>query len=118
MRRDYPKLHRDVAFGGASGRILWQPRIGCWYDDKRLAGEELPAPFAGLDIHQVYEKLDCSARLYEFNSCFRRIEYPRVRVASKSLNETDTEEIIHTPVGTQTVVTRATPNSAYAITLK
>ena len=31
----------DVIRGKAGGRILWQPRIGCWYDDKKYAGEEL-----------------------------------------------------------------------------
>jgi hypothetical protein len=118
VRRDYPQLHADVVFSRSSGRIIWQPRIGCWYDDKIFAGEELPAPYTGLSIHEIYERLDCSARLYEFNSCFRRFEHPRVHVTSRALNETDTEETIHTPAGEQTIVTRATPNSPYGITLK
>ncbi len=118
MRSDYPRLHTDVVFGRASGRILWQPRIGCWYGDKMFAGEELPAPYTGLSFHEVYEAPDCSARLYEFNSCFRRIEHPAVHVTSESLSETDTEHTIHTLVGTQTYVTRTSPNSPYGITLK
>jgi hypothetical protein len=118
MRSDYPQLHRDVVFGRASGRIIWQPRIGCWYDDKVFSGEGLPAPYTGLGIHGVYERLDCSARLYEFNSCFRRVEHPRVRVSSEELNGTDTVHTVHTPVGNQTIVTRSSPNSPHAITLK
>jgi hypothetical protein len=118
MRKSYPQLHADVALGTAAGRILWQPRIGCWYDDKMFTGEGLPAPYTGLTLHQVYEQLDCSARLYEFNSCFRRVEHPLVRVTTKSLNETDTEQIIHTPVGEQTIITRRSPTCRYPSTLK
>ena len=35
---------RVVVFGEAGGKIIWQPRIGCWYTDKQFAGEPLPAP--------------------------------------------------------------------------
>ncbi len=118
MHRDFRQLHSDVAFGRSSGRIIWQPRIGCWYDDKIFAGEGLPEPYTGLGIHEVYDRLDCSARLYEFNSCFRRVEHPKVHITARSLNETDTEKTIHTPVGEQTVVSRSSPNSTHDIIVK
>jgi hypothetical protein len=118
VRTDYPELHRKVAFGQANGKIIWQPRISCWYDDKIFAGEKVPAPYTGMSIHEIYRELDCSARLYEFNSCFRRIEHPKVKVTTKQLTETDYEHTIHTPVGNQVFVHRKSFNSQHIITVK
>ena len=36
MRKDYYKLHEDVCFKRAGGKIIWQPRIICWINDKML----------------------------------------------------------------------------------
>jgi hypothetical protein len=118
VERNWPQLHRQVVFGLSDGKIIWQPRIGCWFDDKMFSGEGLPAPYTGMDLYQVYRELDCSARLYEFNACFRRIEHPSVSVSTRQLNETDTETVIHTPVGKQVAIQQRTPNSPHLITLK
>ncbi len=112
------ELHHDVAFGKANGKIIWQPRIGCWYDDKMFSGEGLPAPYTGMTPPEVYRELDVSARLYDFNSCFRRHEHPKVHVTTKQLNETDYEHTIHTPVGNQIFVHRKSFNSQHIITVK
>ena len=69
MRGDLAKLHREVIFGQSGGRIIWQPRIGCRYTDKAFAGEELPAPYTGMELSDVYRHLGCSARLYQYNAC-------------------------------------------------
>jgi hypothetical protein len=111
-------LHRAVVFGEADGRIIWQPRILCWYDDRLFSGEGLPERYEGMDLYDVFRSLGCSARLYEFNACFRRIEHPSVTVASRALNATDTETTVTTPVGTQTAVHRRSRNSPHPITLK
>ena len=64
------QFHRDVVFGQAGGKIIWQPRIGCWYADKMFAGEDLPAPFTGMSLEDVYRTLGCSQRLYSwYNRC-------------------------------------------------
>ena len=118
MERNWPELHRQVVFGEANGKIIWQPRIGCWYKDKVFAGEEFPPPYTGLSLYDIYRELDCSARLYEYNACFRRIEHPAVHTTERRLNETDTEITIHTPVGKQRRVVRKSPNSWHTITLK
>ena len=91
MTRDLAKLNLDVVFGRSGGRVIWQPRIGCWLTDKQFAGEELPERYRGMDLPAIYRDLGCSARLYEFNGCFRRIEHPGVRWSRKELNDTDTE---------------------------
>jgi hypothetical protein len=116
--RNWPDLHRRVVFGLSNDKIIWQPRIGCWYDDKIFSGEGLPAPYTGMDLYEVYRSLHCSARLYEFNSCLRRIEHTSVRISTRKLSETDTETMIHTPVGKQVTIHRRSPNSPHPITMK
>jgi hypothetical protein len=116
---DLAALHHDVVFGSSGGKIIWQPRIGCWYSDKRFAGEALPEPYTGKSIPEIYRELGCSARLYGwYNRCFVYEEDPSVRVVSVSLNETDTETRIETPVGVQRAVDRTSPNSPRKIRLK
>jgi hypothetical protein len=118
MAQELSKLHHDVVFGRAGGRIIWQPRIGCWYYDKLFDGEALPAPYTGMSFFEVYRALGCSARLYEYNTCFKRIEHPGVTFTQRALNETDEQTTIHTPVGEQIFIGRKTPNSPHLITLK
>jgi hypothetical protein len=119
MPRNWSDLHRAVCFGESGGRIIWQPRIGCWYNDKRFAGEPLPEPFDGLSIPDIHRELDCSARLYHhYNPCFREVEHPGVRRHSETLNETDERITIETPVGRQVAVHRHSPNNAGTIHLK
>ena len=115
---NFSEFNHDVLFGKSNGKIIWQPRIGCWYHDKIFAGEELPAPYTGMHIHDIYRSLGCSARLYEFNDCFKRIESPSVKFIKKAINETDYEITISTPAGNQKQIFRNTVNSPFPITLK
>ena len=118
QNKNFPELHRQVAFGQSNGKIIWQPRIGCWYTDKIFESTGLPEPYTGMDIFEVYYALGVSARLYQFNSCFKRIEHPKVKIAHNKLNETDSVTTIHTPVGRQIAVYRQSVNSPHLITLK
>ena len=88
MTHNFPELHRQVVFGESGGQIIWQPRIGCWYTDKKFAGEAFPAPYTGMSLYEIYRELDCSARLYEYNGCFVRVEHPAVHVTERELNDT------------------------------
>ena len=107
----FAELHRDVVFGRSGGRIIFQPRIGAWYTDRVFAGTPLPSPYTGLSRFELYRALGCSARLYEFGDCFRRVEDPRVRRTETPLSNTDTLITTETPVGRQTEVLRRTPTS-------
>ena len=118
METDFAELHRRVVFGESGGRIIWQPRIGCWLSDKRFAGEPLPEPYEGMTRPQIYRALGCSARVYEYNACFRRVEHPSVRATRDQLSETDERITIQTPVGRQVAVHRRSPNNAGTIHLK
>ena len=116
MSPHWDDLNRRVVFGESDGRIIWQPRIGCWMVDKLFACGQLPAPYTGMDLPAIHRALNCSARLYQwFNPCFREIEPENVVRRERKLTETDTETTIETPVGRQVAVRRTTPNS-HAVT--
>jgi hypothetical protein len=116
---EFAKFNEDVLFGRSGGKILWQPRIGCWYYDKRFAGEPLPAPYTGRNLPEIYRLLGCSDHLYDwYNPCFERIEDERVRFERKNLNERERETIITTPAGAQRAVDRFSPNSTHLYHLK
>ena len=119
MTLDFATLHKDVVFGKSNGKIIWQPRIGCWYTDKKYAGEPLPEPYEGMSIPEIHRALGCSARLYwPYNLCYQRIEHPSVKRIEKQLNKTDTEITIETPVGKQLSIIRRTPNNIGVIHVK
>lgn len=98
------KFNEDILFGNEYGKILWQPRIGCWYNDKIFVGEELPGVFKGKTLPQIYAELGCSARLYEFNSCFKFREDETIKREWAWIS--DLEELItcKTPVGEITCI--------------
>ncbi|UCD73850.1 MAG: hypothetical protein JSV91_08620 [Phycisphaerales bacterium] len=110
-RPDFTKLHMDVAFGRAGGRIIWQPRILAWFADKEFAGEPLPAPYTGMTPAEVYRALGCSNRIYEFDRCFVSHEDERVRITQQDISETDYEIVWETPIGRQRAVYRRSPNT-------
>ena len=119
MNDNLADLHRQVVFGESKGKIIWQPRIGCWYSDKQFAGEPLPQPYEGMTIPQIHRELGCSARLYGwYNRCYRRIEHPSVRFIEKKLNEWKTQMTIETPVGVQVAVNCRSPNNPGTVHLK
>lgn len=118
VRISFEELNNQVVFGKSNGKIIWQPRIGCWYSDKMFMGEELPTPFTGMKPPEIYRELNCSNRVYNYNACFKRIEHPSVKTTEKKLNETDTERTIHTPVGKQIFVGRTSPNNAHILEVK
>jgi len=111
MQKNFPQLHRDVLFGRSGGRIIWQPRIHCWYSDKKFAGEPLPEPYTGMTVPEVHRALGVSARLYEFSDCFKPVEDPRVEHVYHDRDDGKREHTIKTPAGTQLEITYSTPNN-------
>ncbi len=118
MKTDFAQLNHDVVFGRSGGKIIWQPRIHCWYTDKQFAGQPLPTPYTGLSIHDVHRKLGCSARLYEFNACFKPVEHPKVRHHFEDLKDGMEKHMIDTPVGTQVEVMRKSVYTASRFPVK
>jgi len=117
-KTNFAELHRQVAFGKSGGKIIWQPRIGCWVEDKRFTGEGLPMPYTNMDYPEIYRHLNCSARIYEFNYCFESVEHASVIKTERKLNDKDTEITIQTPVGKQIMVNRNTGTSRLPLHLK
>ena len=100
---DLLALNRDIIRRQANGRVLWQPRILCWYDDRMFTGAGLPAPYTGMTPSRMYRALGCSNRIYDYNGCFQKIDDPRVRRSSRQISPLETEHIIETPVGRVTM---------------
>ncbi|MCK5802784.1 MAG: hypothetical protein KAI66_08130 [Lentisphaeria bacterium] len=112
MSTHWAELHRQVCFGESGKKIIWQPRIGCWFHDKIFENEPFPAPFTDMSWVEIYRELNCSARLYgHFNPCFKPVYPGSIHVYSRELNETDTELVCEMPVGTLTTITRRTESS-------
>lgn len=93
------QLQRDVMWGTAGGKILWQPRIGCWYDDRMFRDGKLPEPFTGMEYHELYEYLGCSNRIYDYSRCITAEDPDSVHRYSKILSAAKTEYVIETPAG-------------------
>ena len=103
---DLAQLNLDVAYGRAGGKIIWQPRILCWFSDRRFANEPLPEKYQGMSEPEIYRDLGCSNRVYEYNECFRR-EEPSAMVQSKEpIDGNHLLRKIETPAGNLTAVFR------------
>ena len=107
---DLEQLHLDVCFGAAGGKVIWQPRILCWWSDREFLGQPRPAPYDRMGYVEMYRSLGCSNRIYEYNAAFEAVEDPRVTVTSRAINETDTETVWETPVGAQTAIAHRSPH--------
>lgn len=117
-RLDLNRLNLDVAFGRAGGKVIWQPRIGCYFTDKAFTGEPLPERYRGMSHPQIYRDLGCSNRLYCFNKCFRSVEPPAVVHRTEEIDSRRTRHITETPVGAMVRITRSTPNNWHHVTEK
>ncbi len=93
------QLHLDVVKGKSNGKIIWQPRIGCWYDDRVFRGEAFPEPYTGKELPDIYRELGCSNRNYNFNGCFERVHDSRVKFKIEMISETVMKRTMATPVG-------------------
>ncbi len=110
--KNFQSLNRDVLFGNAGGKTIFQPRIDCWYDDRAYRGEPLPAGYEGMSRKELYESLQVSARLYEFGACLERHFPSEVKEYARVLNDMQTEFIIETPLGTvNTIYNKNTSNA-------
>lgn len=89
----------DILQGKANGNVLWQPRIGEWYDARIAKGVPFPEEFASLSLNQIYRKLGCSARTYLYQSCLTPVYDTRVRVERQEVSDLCYRETFHTPVG-------------------
>ncbi len=108
--KNFAKLHTDVCFKRSNGKIIWQPRMDCWIDDRKFADGELPGIYKGLKKSDIYRSLGCSARAYEFNGSFKSSYTGGITTEVKEEGDFITN-FIHTPIGTVTHVTKFTASS-------
>lgn len=99
MATNYWKLHEDVCFKKAGGKIIWQPRVQCWRDDKLFEDGKLPGIYEGMDDVQMFKELGCSSRVYEYGWCIE--SYYDETVTTRFERKGDVEYYyIDTPIGT------------------
>lgn len=94
------QLNRDIIHGNSRGRVLWQPRIICWYGDREFSKVDMPAPYTGMTIKQLYEALECSNRIYDYNAAIFREYDSSVVFNSERIDDLRVKQTITTPVGT------------------
>lgn len=93
------ELNRAVIRGKSGGKIIWQPRILCWLEDKRFLGEPLPGGFDGLGDSAFYRKLGCSNRIYNYNDCFQSTVPASVHYHTEHISPMERRHVTETPVG-------------------
>ncbi len=108
---DLAKMNHRVAFGGAGGWILWQPRILAWFKDREFGGIALPSLYQGKSHADIYRDLGCSNRVYDYNSCYVRVEHSSISRSEDHIDECRIRQTVRTPIGTIFTVLRKTPNS-------
>ena len=107
---NFAKLHEDICFKRAGGKVIWQPRMDCWIGDRLFEKGELPGRYKGMSKSALYRDLGCSARIYEFNDCFIPLYDDTIRFSDR-VEGNDHIAVFETPVGTVTHIGRRTPSS-------
>lgn len=115
--RDFRKLHEDVVFKRAGGKVIWQPRIDCWISDRMFANGKLPGIYEGMSKPEIYRELGCSARPYEYNGSYGSRLTGGIEQYSEKVDN-KTTSYIKTPKGTLTHVSKSTPSSWASLVTK
>lgn len=63
MGKNFSKLHEDVCFDKAGGKVIWQPRIQCWIDDKIFA-DGIPAIYFD-ELYPVETLVECVQKILD-----------------------------------------------------
>ncbi|MEI6285624.1 MAG: uroporphyrinogen decarboxylase family protein [Bacillota bacterium] len=115
---DLRKLHEDVVFGRAGGKIIWQPRILAWFTEREYHKTPLPERYRGMTPPEIFRDLNCSNRNYDFNSCFSRKFGKNTELYTEKISETKTKHAIRSPRGEVYSVVETSPHSYHHIIRK
>mgnify|MGYP001042304060 CR=1 FL=1 len=96
---NFAQLAVDIFEGKAGKKVLFQPRINCWYDDKLFLHQPLPGGLDGMSKPEMYRALGVSNRLYEYNACFERTYDKSVRPIWEELGGGEYKQGFSTPLG-------------------
>lgn len=117
METNFRKLHEDICFKRAGGKVIWQPRIDCWINDKIFDVGELPGIYKGMSKPEIYRELGCSARIYEYNDSFQAVFDDSIKL-SHIVDGRKTISTIQTPVGKVSRIIQTTPSSWACLVVK
>jgi len=93
-------------------KVIWQPRIECWYDDRVSVGRDLPGRYKGMNKAELYKALGVSQRCYVFNECFKQVYDPRIITETRKISPIETEYIMHTPKGDLSLINRGNTSNS------
>lgn len=110
MDLHFSELHKNVCFKKSGGKVIWQPRIGCWIQDKLFEHGELPGIYKGMSQVDLYQELGCSARIYDYNACFQNVYDGGISYHQEKKGNTWISRF-ETPIGSVTHKEQETPNS-------
>lgn len=102
MNTNWEQFTYDVVDGKANGKILFQPRILCWYTDKVFAGESL-GEFEGMSLSDIYKTLDVSNRIYDYGASIQRVVDKKIKQSVVQISPQEREFRMQTPVGDLTM---------------
>lgn len=102
INTDLLELNRKVIKKQSNGKIIWQPRIIAYFDDREFNNIPLPQPYTGLNRYDVYRKIGCSDRTYHFGAAIEPVFDESIKMYSREINSFEYESIIETPVGVLT----------------
>lgn len=99
-------------------KVIFQPRICCWYDGRKFLNIPLPEPYTGMTLPELYKALGVSNRYCDYNSCQRIVHDPRVRVETEQIGPRDWKQTIYTPKGNLTQCWRGNTSNGGSYTYK
>ena len=109
---DFLKLNREVIKGAAEGKVIWQPRILCWYDDRVFKYGKLTGKYDSMTPSELYRELGCSNRCYDYNGCVEAYDKVPVERIYERVSELEMKITIRTPVGSVYEVIRSNTSNS------
>lgn len=96
---DLLELNRQVIKGTSNGKIIWQPRIICYFDDREFRKEPFDKPYTGMNRYDIYREIGCSDRTYQFGASIQPVYDESIKMYYKEIDNMSYELKIETPIG-------------------
>lgn len=100
------EFNRKVINRNANGKILWQPRIAAYFDDRDFNKIPYDEPYSKFNRYDVYRAIGCSDRSYQFNACMKPVYRNGIESGVREIDNTRVEFYINTPLGNLNAIYR------------
>ncbi len=99
-------------------KVIFQPRICCWYEDRKFLRLPLPDPYADMTVPELYRALGVSNRCYDYNACQKIVYDSRVRFETEQTGPREWKQTMYTPKGNLTQIWRGNTSNGGSYTSK